>query len=194
MELYIVRHGQTRWNVENRLQGLVDIPLNPIGIEAAKALGEELKDVSFDCIYASPLYRAQTTAKCIKGTRNIPLISDNRLVEMIFGKDEGMLYEFWNAEGSQYHVFVTEPEKYIAPEGAESLEELCERAKSFIQEKIEPNYKEYNRVMVVAHGCLNKAIVSYLEKRTPEDFWKGDILKNTEAIIYEYDGQNWSHK
>ena len=59
MKIYLARHGQTDWNVEHKAQGRTDIPLNEVGLEQAKALGESIKNLSFDVCYASPLLRAK---------------------------------------------------------------------------------------------------------------------------------------
>ena len=61
MKLYIIRHGETPWNAEGRLQGQTDIPLNENGIRLAKITGEALKDVPFDFAISSPLKRARQT-------------------------------------------------------------------------------------------------------------------------------------
>lgn len=90
MILYVIRHGETKWNVERRLQGRSDVELNEYGIYLAKVTAEALKDVNFDVIYSSPLIRAYKTAEIIKGDRNINIITDDRLKEMSFGIYEGL--------------------------------------------------------------------------------------------------------
>ena len=71
MELYIIRHGETKWNSEKRLQGRSDIELNEYGIELARITSEALKDVKFDRIYSSPLKRAYETAEILRGSRKL---------------------------------------------------------------------------------------------------------------------------
>ena len=65
MRLYIIRHGETEWNVSGRMQGSTDIPLNEKGIRLAQVTAEGLKDVSFDLAITSPLERAKQTAEII---------------------------------------------------------------------------------------------------------------------------------
>ena len=89
MELYIIRHGETKWNSEKRLQGRSDIELNEYGIELARITSEALKDVKFDRIYSSPLKRAYETAEILRGSRKLDIICDDRLKEMCFGDYEG---------------------------------------------------------------------------------------------------------
>ena len=91
MKLYFIRHGQTDWNIVKRLQGATDIPLNENGEELARRTGEGMKDIPFDLIYTSPLKRAFRTAELVRGNRDIPIISDDRLREICFGDYEGLI-------------------------------------------------------------------------------------------------------
>ena len=85
MELYIIRHGETDWNKEKRLQGRSDTELNEYGIELAEITADALKDVTFDRIYSSPLKRAYRTAEIIRLDRDIEIQTDDRLLEICFG-------------------------------------------------------------------------------------------------------------
>ena len=89
MRLYIVRHGETKWNRERRLQGSTDVELNDKGIALAKSTGKALAEVPFRRAFSSPLKRAVVTAKLILGERQTPLILDERLKEISFGNWEG---------------------------------------------------------------------------------------------------------
>lgn len=89
MDIVIFRHGQTDWNVEGRLQGSTDVPLNALGIEQAKGLRERLAHFAFDLIVTSDLARAYHTALALGEGRNIPIVSDVRLREMGLGAAEG---------------------------------------------------------------------------------------------------------
>lgn len=83
--LYIMRHGKTDWNAKHKLQGRTDIPLNEEGIQMAEQAKEKYKDVNFDICYCSPLVRAKQTAEIVLEGRNIPIVYDDRLMEMCFG-------------------------------------------------------------------------------------------------------------
>ena len=78
MKLYIIRHGETSWNVQRRLQGASDTDLNENGITLAKRTGEALKEIPFDLCFTSPLKRAKMTAELILAGRNIPIYDDER--------------------------------------------------------------------------------------------------------------------
>ena len=87
--LYIMRHGRTDWNERNKLQGRTDIPLNAAGRKMAEEAAAVYKNVPLDVCYCSPLARARQTAEIFLKNRNIPIITDDRLVEMSFGIYEG---------------------------------------------------------------------------------------------------------
>ena len=93
MKLYIIRHGQTDWNRARRLQGRTDIPLNEWGRRVAELTREGLKDVAFDMAFTSPLIRAKETAEIILGDRNVPIIEDERIIEVNFGAYEGESFQ-----------------------------------------------------------------------------------------------------
>ena len=88
--LYIMRHGKTDWNTLGKLQGRTDIPLNDEGRAMAEKARTEYRDVHFDVCYCSPLSRAKETAEIFLKGREIPILPDDRLVEMGFGRYEGM--------------------------------------------------------------------------------------------------------
>ena len=71
MRIYLVRHGETIWNTEGRIQGWKNSNLTEKGIEDAKALGKYLRDVDFQCAFTSPFQRAIDTTKFILGDKNI---------------------------------------------------------------------------------------------------------------------------
>ena len=156
MELYIIRHGQTTWNAEGRLQGRTDTELNENGREAAINYGKTLTGIKFDKVFASPLKRARETAELILKAQSevmgtvllshsgydIPeIITDPRLAEISFGVEEGADYRDWLKEGNPFGYFFTEPGKYKAPEGGEEIQEVIARTEEFLKEKIEPLYE-----------------------------------------------------
>ena len=186
MEIYIIRHGETFWNEQGRLQGNADIELNEKGREVAGNRGRELEDISFDVIYSSPLIRAYETACLIRGHRNIPIIRDQRLREMSFGTYEGRdARQLWENQDDPFHYFFTSPERFhAAPEG-EEFEEVCQRAKSFLTEVLEPSENRYERVMITGHGAINKALMRYIKKSSLKDYWAGGLQKNCGVVIVQ---------
>ena len=201
MEIYIVRHGQTVWNACKRLQGRTDIELNEKGRELAGETGRILEGTHFDIIYSSPLIRAYETARLIRGHRNIPIIRDDRLMELCFGIYEGRDFsKLLEDENDPFHYFFESPEKYVAPEEGESFKHLCERAKDFMQEVIEPlatadsiaGKPAPERVMIVAHGAMNKAIMCYVKQHGVDQFWSGGLQKNCNVIVVNLDKKDYT--
>lgn len=187
MEIYIVRHGETLWNKDKKLQGSTDIELSDYGRELAAKTGEALKNTQIDRIYSSPLKRAYETACLICGDRAIDIQTDNRLRELCFGSFEGESFsELIRDETLTFRYFFKQPHLYEPTQGAETLAKLTARAQSFMQEVIEPLEKSCERVMIVAHGALNKAIMTYIKKHSFEHFWSGGLQQNCNVIIVDY--------
>ena len=80
--LYIMRHGKTDWNIQHKLQGHTDIPLNEEGRQMAKQAREDYLNIPIDICYCSPLIRARETAELVLQGRNIPILCDDRLMEL----------------------------------------------------------------------------------------------------------------
>lgn len=192
MEIYIVRHGETTWNKKRLLQGSTDIELSEKGIELAKVTSEKIAEVHFDKVYSSPLSRAYETAKILRGDRNIEIIKDGRLRELSFGSNEGKnSLEMQADESNPFHYFFSQPELYVAPEDGETLEHICERAKEFLQEVIEPQADELERIMIVAHGAMNKALMCHIKKHGISDYWSGGLQRNCGVIIASLDEEGY---
>ena len=90
MKLYIIRHGETAWNVEGRLQGQSDTELNENGVRLAKVTAEGLKNIPFDLGISSPLRRAKHTAELVLAGRNVPLTTDDRLMSFPLAPGKGL--------------------------------------------------------------------------------------------------------
>ena len=187
MELFIVRHGETVWNKDCRLQGSTDIKLNDAGRRVAELTGEALKDVNIDKIYSSPLSRAYETACLIRGNRDIEIIKDERLRELCFGDLEGQIMPEMKADiNSHFQNFFEAPEKYVPDEKGEKLEALCERTADFMEKVIIPQADKAERIMIVGHGAMNKSIMCYIKGHGIDKFWSGGLQKNCNVIMVDY--------
>lgn len=187
MKLYIIRHGETEWNKQKKLQGQSDTELNGYGIELARITGEALKDVPFNYIFSSPLKRAYKTAELIRGDRKLEIKTDDRLKEISFGVNEGVPAELISKD---FHYFFDAPDKYVPAEGGETYEELCARSRDFIDTVIVPlSLKEPDAtVLITAHGALNKSIMIYLNHLGIKNMWDGVFQKNCCVNIFEING------
>ena len=189
MKIYVVRHGETDWNTEMRLQGRTDIPLNAQGMEEAEKTSEALKSVPFSAVYVSPLHRARQTAEILKRDRRIPVYVDQRLIEMGFG-----IYEGKSSKNEKYLVpdkdfgykFREKPSLYVPPEGGESFEEVCERGTDFLKELAADTRYQDDCVLVVAHGASIRGLLSSLCMNGDIDqFWGGELLKNCSVTVLD---------
>ena len=204
MEVYIIRHGKTDWNKECRFQGAKDIPLNEEGRQAARKLGERLKDIHFDDIFSSPLSRAYETACIVAGAAlqsAVPELVEGQgpikntlLTEISFGEMEGIPFDEWMNTEEPRKYFFKEPGRYVPPKGGESFESGIERTGKFLHTVLEPIYatNPNARIMIVAHGAILAALMCNLEGRGVENFWGKGLKGNCEETIYKYDGKNWS--
>lgn len=184
MELYIVRHGETEWNKEKRLQGSTDIPLSDAGRLLARLSGEALADTRFDRIYSSPLCRAYETACLFRGNQNTDIIVDERLRELCFGEYEGLhISDLQKNADSSFQYFFKQPELYRPAPSGETLEQLCARTADFLTEVIEPLETTCKRIMIVAHGACNKALMTHIKQHALSQFWSGGLQKNCNVIL-----------
>lgn len=192
MKLYMIRHGETDWNVKRRFQGRSDIPLNDEGRRLARITSEALKDVPFTKIYTSPLKRAYETAMIIKGAREIPVIEEPRIIEISFGEYEGLCCgkENYNIPDPEFMNFFDRPEAYKPPRGAEGIEELKVRTADFLQEIVHNKNMENDIILVSTHGAALRGLLSEINMIRTEDFWKGGVHKNCAVTIADAkDGQ-----
>lgn len=186
MLLYVIRHGETAWNRERKMQGFKGADLNEDGIRLAKVTAEGLKDVKFDLCITSPLIRARHTAEIIMEGRNKPIIEEDRLKEMNFGIWEGrsVLPEKNEVPLDQFRLFRTDPFRYQAPEGGESFCQLLQRTGAFFDDLIRtPEYQD-KTILISAHGGAVRAFLNRLYEN-PEDFWQGGVPMNCAYSVVE---------
>ena len=183
--IYILRHGKTDWNKRKKLQGRTDIPLCEEGRIMAQEAAEKYADVNFDVCYCSPLIRAKETAEIILKGRNVPIYTDNRLMEMCFGVYEGIERSF-DIPDCPINVLFKDPANYKAPADAgESLDELFARAANFIDEVIVPLREEGKDVLIVGHGALNSCMLTQAKGLPRKDFWSHGIVQCTLMTLYD---------
>ncbi len=180
MKVYLIRHGETAWNHERRVQGRTDIPLNEAGEETARITGRSLykEGISFDRIFASPLLRAYRTAELIKEeTKSSCRIEKEKvLIEFGFGALEGMVIPEIGSDPllEKYRACFLDPEKYQPLEGGESYEELLERGKRAINDLLLPLEKSYpeGNIAVCCHGAMIRSMLLFLKKMPLSEFWE----------------------
>lgn len=179
MNIYIVRHGETPWNKKKLIQGQRDVPLNEYGRELAQKTGEGMKEIPFDKVFSSPLIRAKETAELLMKGRNLPIETDNRLMEICFGGAEGMrLSELYEDKENPMSRFLTAPAEYEPPKGGETFLDVRKRGMDFLSNQIVPLEGQYENILLVAHACIIRSMISGIQKLSIEEFWEGPPYKN----------------
>ncbi|HSF83538.1 MAG TPA: histidine phosphatase family protein [Anaerolineales bacterium] len=159
--LYLIRHGETDWNVEGRWQGQADVPLNGKGKEQAAQIAQELAQVGLQAIYSSDLVRARETAKALAMVSGLSPLYDPRLREIDQGEWQGLLVTEIQARYGEAFQRRLESPLSVAPPGGETVEQVRTRVVSAIED-ILVRYP-IERVAVVSHGfALALVQVHYL--------------------------------
>lgn len=175
---YYVRHGQTFWNVENKICGATDIGLTEFGHAQAIETGKKIlaEGIKADEILYSPLMRAADTAKHISEMTGIPARVEPRLIEQNFGKWEGTARngdEFKKAKAQFTNSY----------EGGESMLKLAQRIYNLLDEiKARSDEKTY---ILVAHNGIARVVESYFRDMTNEEYAAWGI-KNCDVIRYDF--------
>lgn len=188
MELVIVRHGQSQWNLENRFTGEVDVPLTPVGAEEAHAAGKKLRGIIFGKCFTSILIRAQETLRIILeeiNQENIPVIKDKALNERNYGELQGLNKSAMAEKYGAEQIAMWRRSYDVTPPGGESLKDTAERVIPFYKQHIEPCLKDQN-ILIVAHGNSLRALMMYLEKINEEKIASVNIPTGLPRV-YEFD-------
>lgn len=174
----LLRHGQTDWNIDFRLQGVTDIPLNETGIGQARLAAEMISAADWDLILTSPLSRARDTAKIVADAHGF---SDFRveplLLERSFGEAEGLGHDEWRAKYADTN----------SVPGGETLVELEARSWRLLESFVE-NYSG-QRILAVSHGALIRKLLGLVSQgEFPRE---GERLGNASMSIFEHDASGW---
>lgn len=176
--LGLLRHGQTDWNIDLRLQGITDIPLNATGFAQADAAGSKLNASDWDFVCSSPLSRARVTAEIVAGHLGVSEIAiEDLLLERSFGEAEGLTYPEWKAAHPSG----------IPPQG-ETLGDLRDRA-HLLLERMLLTYRG-TRVLAISHGAMIRKLLRIASN--DELPGEGERLGNTSLNILKHDGTAWS--
>ncbi|WP_061809289.1 histidine phosphatase family protein [Rossellomorea vietnamensis] len=148
--IYVIRHGQTDWNKEGRLQGRRGLPLNEEGVRQAENLKQQLSHISFDYVFSSPQKRAQETAEITTG---VACITDSRLDVYDLGEADGLFKREVKMDGP-----LPDSASYS---GVEDPMEVMKRIKHFMTELETLHGKEDKNILISGHRCTTGAIGSF---------------------------------
>lgn len=180
-KFYFVRHGQTVWNVENKICGASDSPLTERGHEQARETGRILKrktdagEIAIDGILTSPLSRAHDTAEEISKIIGVPVTVEPRLMEQNFGK--------WEGTPRDGKDFARAKENFVDSfEGGESMLRMAQRIYNLIDDLKKKPERTY---LLVAHNGISRIVESYFRDMTNEEFAAFGI-RNAEVREYRF--------
>ena len=175
MKLYISRHGQTPWNVEDLICGRTDVPLTEVGQQQAQRLAESALDKGIDVILCSPMLRARQTAQAVSDAIGVPIQIDERLIEMDFGTFEGT-----SRFGEEFQWIRAQMSTRFP--GGESGFDVAYRVYSLLYE-IKEKYADKN-VLLVCHNCVSRMVRSFFVNMSTEEFGNYHA-PNAQLVEYE---------
>lgn len=183
MKLFLIRHGQTDWNIKGKIQGSCDIELNVTGIKQAEELSSKiLKDkYKFSKIYSSLQRRAVKTAEILSKVTNVEYISMKGLEEINLGEWQGLSWaevkEKYPAEYKEWYI----NRRYTKPPKGESYQDMLQRVLISIHKIIDENCDD---VVIVTHGAVIMCIQCYLTNTPFDEMMK---FKTDNTSITEID-------
>jgi broad specificity phosphatase PhoE len=179
LELWLIRHAETDWNYQQRIQGSADQPLNALGVRQAQRLAARLAHTSFDAVYASDLARARDTAETALPT--VPVRLDERLRELAYGMFEGRTWsELDEREAALAAHWREDPYARRVP-GGESYDDLVARLDSFLSDLPRPG-----RVAAFTHGGAIRTAVYGVVGRPVRGTWRL-VIDNTSITRLRFD-------
>ncbi|MBS1136430.1 MAG: putative proteinB [Proteobacteria bacterium] len=185
----LVRHGETAWNAESRIQGQIDIPLNANGVAQARATANGLLHEEFAAIYASDLVRARHTAEAIAHVMHLPLILRTELRERNFGLFQGCTHdECRQRYPVEFARFRAHEIDFVLP-GGESLRQFAARAQDCVGQLARQHGER--QILVVTHG----GVLDMIHRRAtghPLDAPRRCEIPNAALNWIEVDGSDWS--
>lgn len=177
MKIYVVRHGQTDYNINGLFQGRKDIPLNSVGIKQAEETAQKFKNIPVDIILVSPLTRAKETAKYISNVTGIKPVIEQDLIERNFGDMEGKP----NRKDCNIKMLLDYEKNYNIC-NVEPIQSLFKRVSDCL-DKIIDKYMGKN-VVLVTHGGVAQAIDIYFHGFPENKDLQSIALKNCEVREY----------
>lgn len=194
LEIYMVRHGETAWNVEKRLQGWLDSPLTEKGISAAKNLGDALRDVHFDAFYCSPSGRAAQTLKvAFDHLTEEEVCYDKRLMEINLGNWQGKNFDEIRAlYPDEYEKYMLSPTAFDRRDG-ENYQDVYDRVTTFLKEMTEKEQEKGDgrRILIVSHGLTLMILQLIFAEEPVSAIANYSVSKNATHVIYQYDGERY---
>lgn len=186
--IFLVRHGQTDYNVQKRNQGELPIPLNEEGILQAKKDADVFRKLKLTAVYSSPVLRAKQTAEYIAAPHKVMTKVDNLLTECNRGVYEGLTLKEMLAKNPNLSTEQKLDGIDWRPSKGETVREVTERVmQSF--ENIIKQHKPEDIIVIVSHGLPLRCLVHWLHGGKPEDIWHTGMQDNAEIVEVHWNGE-----
>lgn len=192
--IYIFRHGQTDYNVERRVMGQLDIPLNDVGHAQATELAEKLATAAIGAVYSSPLARAMETARAVADKTGAPIITDARLMERNNGKLQGHIVhgtenpDEYKMDYNQLELFFPASQlndNNWRPDGGESRTECWTRGRAAITDIAQTT--PYDIIAVSTHSGIMRGILDLVDMGNAR-------IGNCDCVKLNWDGEKFLHQ
>ncbi|MCF7799347.1 histidine phosphatase family protein [Candidatus Woesearchaeota archaeon] len=211
--IILVRHGESRWNVDNKFTGWVDVPLTEVGIHEALIAAEKLNDINIDVAFTSKLMRANETLVLILAHQKktgiflheskqrkawsmhnhgkefeeneIPIYSSTKLNERYYGKLQGLNKDMARKKWGEEQVHNWRRSYDVRPPGGESLKDVYKRAVPYFKKHILPEVQKGKNVIIAAHGNSLRALIKHIELISDTDIPNLELQLGT-PIIYRW--------
>ncbi|MDP7353748.1 MAG: histidine phosphatase family protein [Desulfobacterales bacterium] len=182
-KIYLIRHGQTEWNISRRVQGHTESVLTDTGRKQAMDLGKKLDHIRFDVSYSSSSIRAYETAELILNGSLKEIHKLDSLKEINLGLWEGMRYSDVEVEyPDQFKYFFNCPSKF-EPDGGETFHQLQSRAVQSLETIVEANRGK--KIILVSHGMFIRSLLAFIENRPLKGLWNTPAIHNCSQSIVE---------
>lgn len=186
LRIYFVRHAEAMGNVMEFFQGRTDCEVSEKGYKQLERLAERFKDIPIERIYSSPLKRTMSTAEAVNKYHGLPIIQDERLVEINGGVWEGKPWtELPRLYPVEYDLWQNKMEDFYI-EGGENMTEVFDRMKTAVQDIAAHN--QGRTIAVVSHGCSLRNYLCFAMGKPIEYLKEVGWSDNTAVSLAEYDG------
>ncbi len=166
----LVRHGQTDWNARGLLQGHTDVPLNNVGRDQARRLGQRLAAVGLDAAYSSDLLRCSQTSELVVAGRDLDVSHTEHLREQAYGRWEGKSFSsIRDADPDLYAAMVEDYTSFTPPRG-EDFRAVEARSAAFADDVLQRHPS--GNLLIVGHGAALRTLITHMTRLPVEAGWR----------------------
>jgi probable phosphoglycerate mutase len=186
MRVFVARHGETTWNLAGRYQGRRESALSALGMSQAFALSDAMAEARVERVVSSPLLRCTATAKPVADRLNVPVETDDRLIEIAHGTWEGrMRDEIVANDPLRYRAWREDP-AHVAFAGGERITDVLARWRAFVA-ALRPSCT----TLVVTHDAVVRVALVDAQRRAIDTFWDAPV-ENGAYAAFDADGERWT--